>query len=239
MSSMSFVSFVFYLFPLGVLWMFAWMLLRRPVFLTSNLTFRFLFLFRMPTFEAGVLRLPSLVLAWMFYRRRQASSLRAELFWTRVSASSFLGIVKQADVTGFAVKLTLTLKAKSRGAVFYLLLRVSLAVYWYKFSVRTHCWAFVVICTLQRWAILIVHLVSSFCLGDISAISTFDDKLNCLHDDVFGSLVLGDQDSHHQRWLRFSANVSTEGLCLYEACVTNVFLQKVCEPKRGDYLFDL
>ena len=77
------------------------------------------------------------------------------------------------------------------------------------------------------------------CPGDISAISTFNDELQCLRDDAIGTLVLGDLNCHHQRWLRFSANVSTEGRFLREVCVTNGFLQKVSEPTRGDYLLDL
>ena len=68
---------------------------------------------------------------------------------------------------------------------------------------------------------------------DIPAISTFNDELQCLRDDVIGTLVLGDLNCHHQRWLRFSANVSTEGRFLHDVCVTNGFSQKVSAPTRG------
>ena len=77
------------------------------------------------------------------------------------------------------------------------------------------------------------------CPGDITSISTFNDELQCLRHDAIGTVVIGDLNCHNKRWLRFSANVSTEGRCLYETCVTNGFTQKVLAPTRGDYLLDV
>ena len=54
-----------------------------------------------------------------------------------------------------------------------------------------------------------------------------------------GTVILGDMNVHHARWLRFSAATSPEGVALCDWCRRHGFEERVRSPTRGDHLLDL
>jgi hypothetical protein len=54
-----------------------------------------------------------------------------------------------------------------------------------------------------------------------------------------GTIVLGDLNVHHQRWLRHSSETNTEGIALKAACDEVGLTQKITQPTREEHLLDL
>ena len=54
-----------------------------------------------------------------------------------------------------------------------------------------------------------------------------------------GTIVLGDDNVHNERWLRHSNANSVEGLALKAACDETGLKQIVTQPKREEHLLDL
>ena len=77
------------------------------------------------------------------------------------------------------------------------------------------------------------------CPGDISAICTLDAELSLLQEKAIGTILVGDVNCHHARWLYFSAGVSTEGRALHRTCMNFGLREIVRQPTRGKYLLDV
>ena len=75
--------------------------------------------------------------------------------------------------------------------------------------------------------------------GNISSISTLESELSLLRNDVIGTIIVGDLNCHHARWLYHSSSVTTEGCALQRFCMESGFQQIVRGPTRGEYLLDL
>ena len=74
---------------------------------------------------------------------------------------------------------------------------------------------------------------------NIEVISTFATELAMFRKDVIGTILVGDFNCHHVRWLKFSSGISTEGKALHRFAINSGLEQIVRGPTRGDYLLDL
>ncbi len=75
--------------------------------------------------------------------------------------------------------------------------------------------------------------------GEIVSIRAFIADWERLSTRYIGTIVLGDLNAHHKRWLKHSSHNSVEGSSLYTFCCDNGFKQLVREPTREDHLLDL
>ena len=75
--------------------------------------------------------------------------------------------------------------------------------------------------------------------GEIDSIKAFDEQRQRLSVDALGSILVGDLNVHHVRWLRYSSRNSTEGELLRNICDSCSLRQLVREPTRGDNMLDL
>ena len=64
-------------------------------------------------------------------------------------------------------------------------------------------------------------------------------RMHKLSAQAVRTILVGDMNVHHMRWLRYSSKNSTEGNALRSFCQDFGFQQLVREPTRGDHLLDL
>ena len=64
-------------------------------------------------------------------------------------------------------------------------------------------------------------------------------ELQRLSHGMVGTVVVGDMNIHHARWLRFSNGNTGIGQVLQDICAAEGITQCVHQPTRGDYLLDL
>jgi hypothetical protein len=57
--------------------------------------------------------------------------------------------------------------------------------------------------------------------------------------NVLGTMIVGDLNLHHERWLRFSTGNSAEGEMMRDICGKDNLRQLIREPTRGKNLLDL
>ena len=77
------------------------------------------------------------------------------------------------------------------------------------------------------------------CNGEVGSIKACEDEWLRLSTDYVATILVGDLNVHHARWLRHSSGVSVEGTALYRFCTANGLKQWVKRPTRDDYLLDL
>ena len=77
------------------------------------------------------------------------------------------------------------------------------------------------------------------CHGETASIRTCEDEWRKLADEHVATILVGDLNVHHTRWLRHSASISVEGTSMYRFCATNGLRQLVKRPTRDAYLLDL
>ncbi len=70
-------------------------------------------------------------------------------------------------------------------------------------------------------------------------IETFDAELERLSDGMVGTLVVGDVNIWHKRWLKHSPADTLEGERLHTICKEHALKQLVSEPTRGPNLLDV
>ena len=98
----------------------------------------------------------------------------------------------------------------------------------------------------RQWCILHTHL-GGILLGNwyrapddlLKSIASFPNELAEMDEDCIGTIVTGDLNIHHQRWLTHSYNNTPTGQKLWEICQEAGLQQLVREPTRGKYLLDL
>ena len=56
---------------------------------------------------------------------------------------------------------------------------------------------------------------------------------------MLGTIILGDLNVHHRKWLRYSTGNTQEGEVLMQTCLELGLRQIVREPTRGANLLDL
>ena len=75
--------------------------------------------------------------------------------------------------------------------------------------------------------------------GEVKSISTLREEWSELSREAIGTIITGDMNVHHRKWLRRSARNSVEGDELQTFCVDVGMQQLVKDTTREDYLLDL
>ena len=73
----------------------------------------------------------------------------------------------------------------------------------------------------------------------MDSIRTFRDEWVALKTEAVGTVMIGDINIHHKKWLRRSNRNSAEGVLLHNFCRETGMQQLVHEATRGDYVLDL
>ena len=77
------------------------------------------------------------------------------------------------------------------------------------------------------------------CPGKVASIRGCEEQFRKLSDEHVATVIIGDLNVHHKRWLRYSSSVSVEGTALLRFCMATGLRQHVKEPTREEYLLDL
>ena len=75
--------------------------------------------------------------------------------------------------------------------------------------------------------------------GEVLSVTSLREEYNLLKGDAIGTMVIGDLNAHHIRWLRYSSENSPEGEALHNFCQDYGFIELVGAPTRDNYLLDL
>jgi hypothetical protein len=75
--------------------------------------------------------------------------------------------------------------------------------------------------------------------GEVESIKTLHKEWSELSVEAMGTIIAGDMNVHHTKWLRRSARNSPEGEELQTFCVDEGMQQLVREATRENYLLDL
>jgi hypothetical protein len=75
--------------------------------------------------------------------------------------------------------------------------------------------------------------------GEVQTISALEVEWREHCSAALGTIIVGDINVHHLRWLRYSSRNSAEGDKMRTFCVQHGFRQLVKEPTRGPNLLDL
>jgi len=75
--------------------------------------------------------------------------------------------------------------------------------------------------------------------GETESIDSFEKEWEVHSQEALGTILVGDLNIHHLRWLRFSSRNSVEGEALSSICNRVGLRQLVRQPTRGNYLLDL
>ena len=73
----------------------------------------------------------------------------------------------------------------------------------------------------------------------VASIQSLSEDLQDLAGESMTTLILGDINVHHERWLRFSNGTSAEGRMLFTKAAEHGLKQCVKQPTRDDHLLDL
>ena len=77
------------------------------------------------------------------------------------------------------------------------------------------------------------------CSGEIDSIRGCEEEFRKLSEDTIATILVGDMNVHHRRWLRHSSGITMEGKSLFQFCLRSGLKQLVKKPTRGDNLLDL
>ena len=75
--------------------------------------------------------------------------------------------------------------------------------------------------------------------GETASINACDEEWRRLSANFVATILAGDLNVHHTRWLRYSTSVSVEGSVLFRFCSANGLKQRVKGPTRDENLLDL
>jgi hypothetical protein len=75
--------------------------------------------------------------------------------------------------------------------------------------------------------------------GEVDSIKELREEWAELSLDAVGTVIIGDLNVHHKKWLRRSARNSVEGETLHQFCLDHGLQQLVKEATREQYLLDL
>ena len=75
--------------------------------------------------------------------------------------------------------------------------------------------------------------------GEVESIRSMITEWLDLSESVIGTIIIGDLNIHHKRWLRYSSSNSVEGSTLLEFCLQHGFKQMIKTPTRDNHLLDL
>ena len=77
------------------------------------------------------------------------------------------------------------------------------------------------------------------CVGEVQSIRACDEEWERLVENHVATIIIGDLNVHHTRWLRHSSAVSVEGTSMLRFCLARGLKQQVKQPTRELYLLDL
>ena len=75
--------------------------------------------------------------------------------------------------------------------------------------------------------------------SEVYSVETLETEWLRHSQAMMGTVVMGDCNVHHQRWLKYSSSTTPEGRALYDFCCYYDFEQRVKKPTRGANLLDL
>ena len=75
--------------------------------------------------------------------------------------------------------------------------------------------------------------------GEVDTIISFISEYKQFDSQFIGTLIVGDLNVHHERWLKHSNGITPEGRCLFEFCCEHGFHECVKKPTRDNHLLDL
>ena len=70
-------------------------------------------------------------------------------------------------------------------------------------------------------------------------VEAFQEEAQKHSNGMIGTIIVGDLNVHHKKWLRYSSGNTTEGEQLMQTCADLGLRQIVREPTRGPHLLDL
>ena len=73
---------------------------------------------------------------------------------------------------------------------------------------------------------------------EVQSITSLREEWSELSGGAVGTIIAGDMNAHHKKWLRWSARNSAEGEALRNFCADMGMQQIVRGPTRGEYLLD-
>ena len=77
------------------------------------------------------------------------------------------------------------------------------------------------------------------CPGEVSSVDRLEQEWLRLSESALGTVLVGDCNVHHARWLRHSTGTTPEGKALYYFCTAHGLEERVRKPTRGENLLDL
>ena len=77
------------------------------------------------------------------------------------------------------------------------------------------------------------------CAGETQSIRSCEEEWLRLSATHVATIMIGDINVHHTRWLRHSTSVSVEGTAMFRFCAAHGLKQQVKEPTREANLLDL
>ena len=77
------------------------------------------------------------------------------------------------------------------------------------------------------------------CPGEIRSIQSCEEEWRRLSASHVATMIIGDLNVHHTRWLKHSTSVSVEGTSLFRFCLAQGLKQQVTKPTRDENLLDL
>jgi len=75
--------------------------------------------------------------------------------------------------------------------------------------------------------------------GEIASVVSLREECSCHKSRGLGTIIIGDLNIHHRRWLCYSSHNSPEGEVLHNFCTDHGFAEHVRSPTRENYLLDL
>jgi hypothetical protein len=75
--------------------------------------------------------------------------------------------------------------------------------------------------------------------GEVNSIKDLRQEWQELSKDAMGTIIIGDMNIHHKKWLRLSSRNTAEGDELYDFCVDFGMQQMVRGATRENHLLDL
>ena len=75
--------------------------------------------------------------------------------------------------------------------------------------------------------------------GETSFIESLHKEWLALEGLAVGTILCGDMNVHHERWLKHSSGTTPEGTELWHFCKEHGFEERVRKPTREKYLLDL
>ena len=75
--------------------------------------------------------------------------------------------------------------------------------------------------------------------GEVASVDRLEQEWLRLSEAALGTVLVGDCNVHHTRWLCYSTGTTPEGKALYNFCTAHGLEERVRRPTREENLLDL